>query len=213
MTSLVCKFVKSSKPILESLNTQSLLSKHSDLKNFLTELSINKIPLHILALQATWTIHHPHLVNIPGFKFIHHQRNKMRSGGVGLYIKDNLSLTIVEEYSTIIPKIFECLSIEKSINNKTTVFSSIYRSPSSKAEDFHAFVTHLDSMLFNFSSKNISAYICLRVGHRVLFRSERIVLLHSFKECNVLLRSFFEFLATYETQLNDAFFCVLFLRT
>ena len=52
-----------------------------------------------------------------------------------------------------------------------------------------------------------------RVGHRVLFRSERIVLLRSFKERKVLLRSFFEFLATFETQKNDVFFCVLFLRT
>ena len=48
-----------------------------------------------------------------------------------------------------------------------------------------------------------------RVGHRLLLRSERIVLLHSFKASNVLLRSFFKFLATYETQKNDAFFCVL----
>ena len=48
-----------------------------------------------------------------------------------------------------------------------------------------------------------------RVGHRVLFRSERIVLLCSFKERNVLLHSFFEFLVTYETQKNDAFSCVL----
>ena len=45
-----------------------------------------------------------------------------------------------------------------------------------------------------------------RVGHRILFRSERIVLLHSFKERNILLGSFFEFLATYETQKNNAFF-------
>ena len=51
-----------------------------------------------------------------------------------------------------------------------------------------------------------------RVGHRVLLRCERIVLLRSFKARNILLRSFFEFLATYETQKNDAFFCVLFLR-
>ena len=36
----------------------------------------------------------------------------------------------------------------------------------------------------------------------VLFQSERIVLLHSFKEHNVLLRSFFKFLPTYETQKN-----------
>ena len=52
-----------------------------------------------------------------------------------------------------------------------------------------------------------------RVGHRVLLRSEHIVLLRSFKERNVLLHSFFESLATYETQKNGAFFCILFLRT
>ena len=39
-----------------------------------------------------------------------------------------------------------------------------------------------------------------------LLRSERIILLRSFKVRNVLLRSFFEFLATYETQKKDAFF-------
>ena len=52
-----------------------------------------------------------------------------------------------------------------------------------------------------------------RVGHRILLRSERIILLRSFKARNVLIHSFFEFLATYETQKNDAFFCILFLRT
>ena len=52
-----------------------------------------------------------------------------------------------------------------------------------------------------------------RVGHHVLLRSERIILLPYFKACNVLLHSFFESLTTYETQKNDAFFCFLFLRT
>ena len=46
----------------------------------------------------------------------------------------------------------------------------------------------------------------IRVGHRVLLRSEGIVFLCSFKVHNILLRSIFEFLATYETQKNDAFF-------
>ena len=41
-----------------------------------------------------------------------------------------------------------------------------------------------------------------RVGHRVLYHSERSVLSRSFKERSVLSRSFFEFLATYETQKN-----------
>jgi hypothetical protein len=48
----------------------------------------------------------------------------------------------------------------------------------------------------------------VRVGHPVLLRSERTVLLRSFLERNVLFRSFFEFLATYETQKNDAFISV-----
>jgi len=47
-----------------------------------------------------------------------------------------------------------------------------------------------------------------RVGHCVLLHSERIVLLHCFKEHNVLLRSFFVFLVIYETQKNDAFISV-----
>ena len=38
----------------------------------------------------------------------------------------------------------------------------------------------------------------VRVGHRVLSRSERPGLSRSFKECPVLSRSFFEFLATYD---------------
>ena len=45
-----------------------------------------------------------------------------------------------------------------------------------------------------------------RVGHRVLFHSERSVLFRSFKERNVLFCSFFEFLATYATQKNVPFF-------
>ena len=52
-------------------------------------------------------------------------------------------------------------------------------------------------------------WLAVRVGHRVLFRSERSVLFHSFKECNVLFR-FFQFLATSETQKNILFFSVLF---
>ena len=63
-----------------------------------------------------------------------------------------------------------------------------------------------------FYNTNIS-HSWIFTGLGVLFRSERIILLRSFKECNILLRYFFEFLATYETQKNDEFFSVLFLRT
>ena len=51
-------------------------------------------------------------------------------------------------------------------------------------------------------SRQYTVTVYYRVGNRVLLHSERIVPLHSFKAHNVLLRSFFEFLATYETQKN-----------
>ena len=52
-----------------------------------------------------------------------------------------------------------------------------------------------------------------RVGHCVHLRSDCIVHLHSFLERNVYLRSFFEFLATYETQMNAIERCVHFKWT
>ena len=46
------------------------------------------------------------------------------------------------------------------------------------------------------------SWVVCRVGHRVLSRSVRFDLSRSFKERSVLSRSFFELLATYETQKN-----------
>ena len=70
--------------------------------------------------------------------------------------------------------------------------------------------------LFQFNSilnTDWPSLIYCRVGHRILLRSECNVLLRSFKECIVLLRSFFKFFASYETQKNIAFFCILLKRT
>ena len=51
-------------------------------------------------------------------------------------------------------------------------------------------------------------FLSAGMGTAFFSSSERIVLLRSFKAHNILLRSFFKFLVTYETQKNDAFFCV-----
>ena len=132
------------------------MSKHLKLKDFLSELSSKKIPLDILALQETWNIPYPHLIHIPGYNFIHRQRDKIKGGGVGFYIQENMSYSIVENLSPFIPKLFECLSIEVTINSKKTIFSSLYRSPSSKTEDMVTFLSNLDTLLFNISSKYIT---------------------------------------------------------
>jgi len=147
------------KLILASLNVQSLMSKHSALKNYLLELSSS--PLHILAIQETWSIPHPHLVSIPGFNFIHSERKVGRGGGVGFYVKEDLIFSHLPNYSLFIPKIFECLTIEVSLDNKRSTFTSIYRSPSDHSENLNECVSHLDHLMFELSSKYENSFICL----------------------------------------------------
>ena len=80
---------------------------------------------------------------------------------MGFYVRDTINFEIINEFSPFIPKIFECLTISISINNKKMFLSSVYRSPSSNAADMQAFLSNLDTLLFNLSSKNITSFICL----------------------------------------------------
>ena len=153
------KFQNTDSSILASLNAQSLLSKHSNLQLLISELS--SIPLHILAIQETWAIPHPHLVSIPGFNFTHLERKIGRGGGVGFYVRDDLIFRQLPNFSTFIPKIFECLTIEVSIDNRKSTFSTIYRSPSDNSESLNEFITHLDQLLFELTSSYQNSYICL----------------------------------------------------
>ena len=104
-----------------------------------------------------------------------------------------------------------------------TIFyrTTLYHNSSNAMEQTDAVLSTLNDLLsLMFLSVSGGGYfefpimenqlLYIRDGHRVLFRSERSVLFRSFKECNVLFRSFFEFLATYETQKNVTFFSVLF---
>ena len=80
---------------------------------------------------------------------------------MGFYVRDTLSFEVRDEFTTFIPKIFECLTISITLHNKKIIFSSIYRSPSSNASDMQVFLTHLDTLLVNLSSNNFTSFICL----------------------------------------------------
>ena len=69
-------------------------------------------------------------------------------------------------------------------------------------------VAHLQAPVAG--AKSVTLFVAISLGEAGLLQGWAP---HSFKERNVFLRSFFEFLETYETLKNDAFFCVLFLRT
>ena len=158
-STFIKKFRNTDPSILASLNAQSLLSKHDNLQLLISELT--STPLHILAIQETWAIPHPHLVSIPGFNFTHLERKIGRGGGVGFYVRNDLIFRQLPNFSTFIPKIFECLTIEVSIDNRKSTFSTIYRSPSDNSESLNEFITHLDQLLFELTSSYQNSYICL----------------------------------------------------
>ncbi len=166
INSLNSTFSSSNKPIIASLNVQSLQSKHASLSQFILECQTNKIPLSILALQETWQIPHPDLVNIPGFNLIHSQRKNNRGGGVGFYIKDNINFKTVKTLSPFIPYSFECLTIEIILKSKRTSISSIYRSPNppprtSLSTHHETFINQFDNLLHQLSSQYHESFILL----------------------------------------------------
>ena len=57
-----------------------------------------------------------------------HLRRSARGGGVGIYIKENLSFKILSKFSIFVERIFESIFIEVSLaNNKKIIIGSIYR--------------------------------------------------------------------------------------
>ena len=71
------------------LNTQSMVSTFNELL-----LTVNSYPLDIAALRETWLRDQPQLldyVTIPGFVTEFQNREGIRGGGVGVYIKENIN--------------------------------------------------------------------------------------------------------------------------
>ena len=86
--------------IFLSINIQSLYSKHDKLVHLLSDFSAANILIDAIAVQEIWDIRYPELVNIPGFKpLIYKKRMNMRGGGVGFYIRENLSANVIEDLS------------------------------------------------------------------------------------------------------------------
>jgi hypothetical protein len=70
------------------------------------------ISVDVIAVQEIWDIRYPEIVTLPGFKpLIFKKRRNMRGGGVGFFIRENLTGDIIEELSPFVNKIFESLTI------------------------------------------------------------------------------------------------------
>ena len=96
----ITKFSRSNRPLFLNINIQSLNSKYEKLKNFILSMTNNNIQIDLIALQETWSIKHPQLLDIPGFQqLVYKNRSRDRGGGVGFYIRNGLTYSVNNELS------------------------------------------------------------------------------------------------------------------
>jgi exonuclease III len=133
---IITKFGNSNELLFISLNIQSLQSKYDSLKEFVSNLVNKNVNIAVIALQEVWSISHPDLFNIDGFKFVYKSREKGQGGGVGFYIKNELQFTI-RDFIPFIDSQFESLVLETSINNKKYFLCNVYRAPAGLNDESH----------------------------------------------------------------------------
>ena len=153
-------------PVYISINVQSLNSKFECLCNFMSELSESNINVEILAIQECWKVEYPELLIIPGYHpFIFKQREGMRGGGVGFFIKSYITFEIVPTCSYFESKIFESITLLLSHPSNFKLYvTSLYRSNGtlpniSQTEQRNRFNHHLDDLLLKLSQKRQKSFI------------------------------------------------------
>ena len=79
------------------------MSKHQNLSTAINDLLKKQVKIKVIAIQETWNIPYPDLVNISGFKLFIKTRTNCRGGGVAFYIKDDITCKIKNNLSTFLP--------------------------------------------------------------------------------------------------------------
>ena len=151
-----------------SLNIQSLQSKYQKLINLLNHFSSKGVNIDVIALQEVWQIPFPDLLQIPGYNLFFKTRKKIKGGGVGFYIKDTINAQIIPNLSPFQEKTFETITLEITINNKSTLITSIYRSPSLDADSLRIFNSALDLLMRDIKVKNHDSFIFLDANINLL---------------------------------------------
>lgn len=112
------------------LNVRSLSLHLSDVKNFLFREQYD-----ILGVSETWL--NPNIeddkLKIKGYNFVREDRLSNRAGGVGVYLKNNLSFKII--HKAIVDDLEE-MWIEVKLFKSIYVFGSLYRPPKGNILEF-----------------------------------------------------------------------------
>ena len=127
------------------INTQSMISTFDGLL-----MTLRQYPFHVISMSETWLKNNPLLlqhVNIAGYCNAFRNRDKIKGGGVGVYVKETIKFKRRTDIENRYPKI-EHLWIELPGRNKNSkmLLGTIYRSQSQM--HFSEWLDTLEDLLF-----------------------------------------------------------------
>jgi exonuclease III len=163
-------------PIFLSINIQSLMSKQ--LIQFIHDLELVNVKVDVIAVQEIWEIRYPELVTIPGFKpliYTYKRRKNMRGGGVGFFIRNNLTATVQENLSPFVNKIFESITIQLSYpsSRKSLLLTCAYRSNGqlpniTQTQQMDQFLELFGDLILKLQETNKESYILMDANINLL---------------------------------------------
>jgi exonuclease III len=130
-------------------------------------LAENNASPDVICLQETWQIVNQDMFSIKGY---HDPLFKLRSvntqgGGVGIYVKSNISINLLPNYSVFTDKVIETIFVKITTSNKKNIFvGSICRSNSkytslTENQQFVQFNNTLANILAKLSDPKQEVYI------------------------------------------------------
>ncbi len=121
-----------------SHNIRSLNNKIDDIQELLSEIGSEKFSFSILLFQEIWAAKNAQTTRLENYQDIILQtREGKRGGGLGIYLKQNLSYEIIDELSYILEGEFETQFIKVFFGkNKFKIIGNIYRIPGGNLNTF-----------------------------------------------------------------------------
>lgn len=129
-------------------NSRSLYANFINIKNYLLTFSQR---FNIIAITETW-INSERGTDfaMDGYEFMYINRQNKGHGGVATYVDKSLNFKIIDEMTTVVDNLLECLSIEIcKEKNKNLIVSCIYRAPDSSIELFSQWMESVFSKISN----------------------------------------------------------------
>ena len=121
-----------------SQNIRSINNKIDDIQELLSEIETEKFSFSILLFQEIWAANNAQTTRLENYQDIILQtREGKRGGGLGIYLKQNLSYEIIDELSYILEGEFETQFIKVFFGkNKFKIIGNIYRIPGGNLNNF-----------------------------------------------------------------------------